>query len=148
MASARRTTRAARAPTLDAMPDYQRVTDQLARGVAPEELCATCPWSRPCVSPPEVSQAEFDAAVKTAADEGRAVMPGSGPAPGPARRDSKEIMAATMITVLAYGPRVTHGELCPVLRIRLAGMDGRAVSDSIREVMRGFHARPAATKPQ
>ena len=106
--------------------DYRKVKEELARGTAPELLCATCPWDRLCVTPPTMTREEIDREMAHAKAED-------------ATRDphGREMPVQMMVTALTYGGRDKMGVLCPVFALRLRGPDGRAVADGIRALMRG-----------
>lgn len=107
------------------MDDYKRVTEELAKGTAPELLCTTCPWDRLCVTPPAMSREEVDRKISEAEAKDRARDPlGTG------------LPAQMLMTAMAIGGRDQMGTLCPVFALRLRGPDGRTVADGVRGLMR------------
>ncbi len=104
--------------------DYVKVAAELKRGTPPDALCAVCPWHRPCVAPPAVSEAELSRKIDEAAKVDRRDRPGAVP-------------ASTLLAVAVYGTQAGAGEQCPVFAQRLAGPDGRKYADGIRAMMRG-----------
>lgn len=107
------------------MSAYQNVTEQLESGIAPDVLCATCPWDRLCVSPPSMSRQDVDSRIKAEAEKDKARRPG-------------EMPINTLLTALVVAGNATTGEQCPVFSLRLRGPDGRQIADAIRTHMRGL----------
>lgn len=106
--------------------DYDRVDQELARGTAPELLCATCPWDRLCIAPPAMSRQEIDQQLAAAQKKDDARNPGGTGMP-----------METLLTAAIYGGRDQMATLCPVFALRLRGPDGRGVADAVRTLMRG-----------
>jgi hypothetical protein len=104
---------------------YLEVDNELARGIPPEVLCATCPWDRLCVRPPSMTKAEIERAVKDAEARDEARDP-----------ERKAMPAGMLLTAMTLGGRDRMGELCPVFALRLRTPEGRRIADSIRGVMR------------
>lgn len=110
---------------------YDQVKAELDRGTPAELLCATCPWDRLCVEPPQMSsqdvQRHIDGAVRKASQQD----PESGsPLTG---------LLATMI----FSGKDSVGRLCPVFTLRLQGPDGRQIADGLRQQMRTWAEVPS-----
>lgn len=107
---------------------YADVRSQIKEGVPPEVICTTCPWSRPCMSPPDISSRQVTDAIRDMEREGR--KKGINPA--------QAILAAASV----YGGRDSAAQLCPVLLVRFTGPDGRRIADGMRETMRNWQEAP------
>jgi hypothetical protein len=107
------------------MSSYDSVARDLAAGVPAEVLCATCPWDRLCVSPPETTAQEIDQKVREAER-------------GDMERDPERrgLPTGMILAALALAGRDRSGEQCPVFALRLRGPDGRQIADGIRGMMR------------
>lgn len=102
--------------------DYAAVAAELKKGTPADALCAVCPWHRPCVMPPAVSEVELARKIDEASKVDRRDRPGNMP-------------ASTLLAVAVYGTQASAGEQCPVFARRLGGPDGRALGDVIRSYM-------------
>lgn len=117
------------------MTDYEPVKKALSEGLDPSMLCQTCPWDRPCITPPAMTAAEVKAHLDKAAreDEARLARTGGGGA------DScLSAIAGTLMTAMAYGGKDTAAQVCPVFALRLRSSAGRGIADSLRESMQGW----------
>lgn len=107
------------------MSGYSAVQAELDKGTPAELLCATCPWDRLCVQPPQMTKGEIDRklAEAQANDE---------------RRDplQKQLPVGTLMMALTLAGRDSSGTLCPVFALRLRGPNGRDVADGVRAMMR------------
>jgi hypothetical protein len=107
------------------MSGYKDVEDELAAGTPAELLCATCPWDRLCVQPPQMTKQQVDRQLDKAKSEDEAQPDGRNKMP-----------MATLMTTLMLAGKDKTGQLCPVFALRLRGPDGRQVADGIRSMMR------------
>lgn len=110
------------------MTDYSAVTSELDRGTPPELLCATCPWNRPCITPPTMTKRDIEQRVKEMA------------APGPMAElgDAKSNPLGGLLGALMFAGKDTAAQVCPVFVLRLSSEDGRAIADGIRNKMRNW----------
>jgi hypothetical protein len=107
---------------------HDQARKSLAEGVAPELVCATCPWDRLCVEPPTVSRAEIDRQLERSKAEDEARV----------RRNPEAIPLVTLTMAAILGGRDTSGRLCPVFALRLRGPEGRNLADVLRVQMQGW----------
>ena len=115
------------------MQDYESVTKALANGADPAMLCATCPWDRNCLNPPEMTRAEITRKIGEAAAEDRVAMSAARLA-----GDPTALPTATLMTAAIYGGKDTALQGCPVLGVRLRSADGRRLADAVRTLMQGW----------
>lgn len=115
------------------MSDYQAVQKALASGAEPSMLCATCPWDRNCVTPPEMTSADVEARMadakekdKQAAEQARL----SGKDPG--------MPFTSLMTVLTFAGKDTSAQVCPVFALRLKSSGGRRIADIVRGAMQSW----------
>lgn len=115
------------------MTNYEPVASELARGVEPAMLCATCPWDRNCLNPPAMSTADVEKVIDEAAarDEAKALAAQAEGRPVP-------MPTATLMMAAAYGGRDTALQACPVLAIRLRSADGRKAAETVRSLMQSW----------
>jgi hypothetical protein len=106
---------------------HEQAKKELANGTPAELICATCPWDRLCVMPPSMSSQEIERQIEDAKRKDEERDP-----------EQKSMPVGMLMTALAYGGRDQTGTLCPVFALRLRGLDGRQVADSIRTTMRSW----------
>lgn len=115
------------------MTDYQVVAKALAEGTEPGMLCSTCPWDRYCLTPPTMSKADVDKAIREAgaADDKAALdaVAAGKPAPMP---------TGSLLTALLIVGRDQQAYVCPVLSLRLRSSAGRGVADGLKGQMQGW----------
>jgi hypothetical protein len=112
------------------MTDYENVRLALAGGADPAFLCATCPWTRTCVSPPTMTRQEIDEHIQNAwATDARA----AGEAHAAGRQKAPPVGA--MVTALTLGGRDMMTPACPVFTLRLRSSDGRRLTDQLKGMM-------------
>jgi len=110
--------------------DYQAVQKALSGGADPAMLCATCPWDRNCITPPEMTAADIEARMKEGAaqDEKRAAEArAAGLDPG--------MPAGTLLTALMFAGRDISAYVCPVFSLRLRSSGGRRIADAFKGQM-------------
>ena len=115
------------------MTDYEPVRKALDSGIDPSMLCQTCPWNRPCITPPTMTRAEIDSQIKEAQkeDERRtAEATAAGKEPG--------MPVGMLVASIAFGGRDTQAHVCPVFVLRLQSSAGRGIADRLRESMQGW----------
>lgn len=113
--------------------DYQAVQKALGGGASPAMLCATCPWDRNCVTPPEMTSTEIDQRMQemAAQDEARlAQARAAGTEPG--------LPTATLLGAVIYAGKDTAAQVCPVFALRLKSSSGRKMADEFRNLMQGW----------
>jgi len=118
------------------MTSYESVSKALSDGLDPAMLCQTCPWDRPCITPPTMTRTEIDAAMEKAARDDQARIADaelSGE-----RLSATAAVAGTLMTAVAYGGRDTAAHICPVFALRLRSSAGRGIADSLRRSMQGW----------
>jgi hypothetical protein len=119
-----------------ATDDYGRLEDALAAGAEPAMLCATCPWDRYCVTPPTMTKADVDEALRkaTAEDDLRAQQ---------ARSQGKEppLPMGGLLTAITTGSRHRTASICPVFALRLRSGRGRDIVDGAKVLMQGWDDR-------
>lgn len=115
------------------MADYQPVQKALSEGLNPAMLCQTCPWDRPCISPPSMTKADVDAQINKAMKEDEARMEEQ-KALG---RDPGMPLGGLMMAV-TLGGKDTSAQICPVFALRLRSSAGRGIADRLRESMQGW----------
>jgi hypothetical protein len=108
--------------------DYQAVAKALAEGAQPAMLCATCPWDRNCVNPPEMTSGEVEQQIREAVAKDEAAM----------RADPAKVPAGTLLTALFMAGKDTAIQACPVLGVRLRSADGRGIADLVRNAMQSW----------
>lgn len=106
---------------------HEQAKKQLEAGTPAELICATCPWDRLCVEPPQMSSQEIKQHLDDATKQDEARDP-----------EKRGMPVGSLMTALVFAGRDTSGRLCPVFASRLRGPDGRAVADGIRQQMRTF----------
>lgn len=106
---------------------HEQAKKQLEAGTPAELICATCPWDRLCVEPPQVSNQEIQRHLDAAMAKDKEQDP-----------QQRGMPVGSIMTALVFAGRDTSGRLCPVFASRLRGPDGRAVADGIRQQMRTF----------
>lgn len=114
--------------------DFRRVAEALAAGADPAILCATCPWDRHCVNPPDMTTDEIKAQEEKAKrqDEETAAK---------ARAEGKEAGAmpiGSLMTMVMLSGRDTSASVCPVFAARLQSSDGRRIADLVRTTMQAW----------
>jgi len=114
------------------MADYEPVKKALSEGLDPAMLCQTCPWDRPCITPPVMTSAEIDAHMTKAAEEDKARAEKAG------RETGLGAVAGTLMAAVAFGGKDTAAQVCPVFALRLRSSAGRGIADSLRESMQGW----------
>lgn len=102
---------------------HEQAKAALAAGTPPELVCATCPWDRLCVEPPDMTAAEIDRKIKEAEAKDRL-------------RDPNAVPAGMLMTAMVFAGKDTAGKLCPVFSLRLR--EDRAVADVLRTAMRTY----------
>lgn len=114
------------------MTGYQAVQDALSGGADPSMLCATCPWDRNCVSPPDMTRADIDAAIERGEkiDEDAALKRGENP--------GTSMPLATLMTTMMFAGRENQAQVCPVFALRLRSSGGRQIADSVRASMQSW----------
>lgn len=122
------------------MADYKQVEQALADGVEPVALCASCPWDRYCISPPEMTRADVDAEMARAKQQDedsrlKALAEG---------RDAPLPMGV-LITSIAFGGKQHSATCCPVFVVRLRSSDGRVIVDGIKDAMREWDDNAVVT---
>ena len=113
------------------MNDFKTVSEELEAGTPPDVLCAMCPWTRTCVEPSGMTQAEYDRQIDKAKVEDNQR---SEDRRAEGKPDAGPPIMGQMMTMLALGSQVGSAKLCPVFAARFS-LD-RALSDSIRTAMR------------
>jgi hypothetical protein len=109
--------------------DYERVKEELAAGTLPQMICAICPWHRPCITPPEMSQATMTKLMDQAKQADLRADP----------QQEQFPMGQLLATVLTVNKDIT-ATMCPVLVQRIQGPDGRQLADVIRNLMQNWQA--------
>jgi hypothetical protein len=104
--------------------NYDAVERELASGTQPEVLCATCPWDRLCVQPPEMTKADIEAKMEEAKRQDEQ-QPGKG------------LPVGSLLTAITFAGRDQAGRMCPVFALTLRSPEGRKLADAIRQMMRG-----------
>lgn len=115
------------------MADYNPVAAALARGDDPAMLCATCPWDRNCVNPPEMTSGDIERTITEASARDKAEADAvrmAGGTPG--------LPAATLMAAAIYAGKDTVLQACPVLAIRLRSSDGRRLAETVRAAMQSW----------
>ncbi len=111
------------------MNQYRPVVDAMAAGTPHDLICATCPWDRLCIQPPEMTSDQVSTNIKKVKAEAEAL--------GASPHDR----AMTTITAAAiFGGRDQMGMMCPVFVARLRADDGRKLADQVRATMRAAAA--------
>jgi hypothetical protein len=104
--------------------NYEPVAQALARGDDPAMLCATCPWDRNCVNPPEMSAGDVSQKINESAEAAKAA--------------GADVGAATLMAVVVFAGKDTSLQACPVLAIRLRSSDGRKAAEAVRNLMQNW----------
>ena len=104
------------------MTNYHTVEEELKRGTSPDVLCATCPWDRLCITPPEMTKQQIDKHITEAGEKDKA---------------EDKMPVGALLTTLMFAGRDKTAHVCPVFALRLRGPDGRQVADQVRALMRG-----------
>lgn len=113
--------------------DYEPVRRALSEGLDAAMLCQTCPWDRPCVSPPTMTRAEIDAQIAEASsqDEARAAAArAAGRDPG--------LPTGMLLTAMTVGSADIQAQVCPVFALRLRSSAGRTIADRLRDSMQAW----------
>lgn len=115
------------------MSDYKRVQQALESGQEPHLICATCPWDRHCVLPPQMMRSEVEEANRKAREEEEqrawaASLLGKKP----------EFPIGTLMTAVIYAGRDVQAECCPVFALRLRTSAGKVVADNLKSLMQGW----------
>lgn len=111
------------------MSDYSAVSKALESGADPSMICRTCPWTRACITPPEM----------TAADVKAHLAEVSKPQPDQDRKDAAVgQLVGTLMGAMIFGGADTKAQVCPVFATRLRESSGRVIVDGIREQMVGW----------
>ncbi len=111
------------------MSDYSRVSDALAAGATPAQLCGTCPWDRLCVTPPELTKDEIDRTkTETIAEMKKA---------SPEDEASAGVMGQ-LLTTLFFSGKEREAQVCPVFVVRMRSSSGRVIADGIKAQMQGW----------
>ena len=120
------------------MSNYTAVTQALESGADPSMLCRTCPWTRQCITPPEMTAADVRAKIDEASKDPTLASGGD-------KKDNAigQIMA-TMFTSALFAGADTKAHVCPVFAMRLREESGRHVADSIRRSMQEWADAPAS----
>lgn len=105
------------------MNDYARVAEALKQGVTPSELCASCPWDRHCVHPPDFSAQDIEQGRQEAIDS---------------VEDEQGKLFAALLGLAVFAGRELLGETCPVFAVRLRSSGGRRISDTLKAAMRSW----------
>lgn len=108
------------------MSDYQPVKNAMEAGTPPELICASCPWDRLCITPPQMTGADVQRHIDKAKRED-------------AERDPEQrgMPMGTLMTTLLFAGKDTNAQLCPVFSLKLRSPEGRQVADMLRAEMRG-----------
>jgi hypothetical protein len=106
--------------------DYQSVKHAMEAGTPPELICASCPWDRLCITPPQMTGADIDRHIKAAEAKD-------------AERDplKQNMPVGLLMTTLLFAGKDTTAQLCPVFSLKLRSPEGREVADTLRVAMRG-----------
>jgi hypothetical protein len=115
------------------MSDYNAVKQALASGADPAMLCATCPWDRNCVSPPEMTAGDIEKKMTEASAQDQVAMLAAR-----ANGDTGAFPTATLVTAAIYAGKDTALQACPVLAVRLRGGDGRRLAETVRAAMQSW----------
>lgn len=116
------------------MSDYQAVTKALQNGADPTMICRTCPWTRQCITPPEMTAAD----VQDALDKAREPDPHLN---GDAKDKAMNQLMGTLLTSVLVGGADTRAQVCPVFATRLREETGRQIAEGIRQTMIGWVER-------
>ena len=112
------------------MNDYKTVTAEIAAGTPADVLCATCPWTRPCIEPAGLTKAEYDRDIAEAEqqDKERAEQQ---------RADGKDpgLPFGSVLAMIAKAPLLDAAKVCPVFGSRFQA--DRSLADTIRRIMKG-----------
>lgn len=107
------------------MANYESVAKALAEGTEPAMLCATCPWDRNCVNPPEMSAGDIRQKIDETAEAAKTAGHDAGTA----------VLTATVI----YAGKDTALQACPVLAVRLRSADGRKAAEGVKNLMQNWN---------
>lgn len=108
------------------MGGYDDVARALREGREPEMLCVTCPWNRPCITPPEMTSAEVDAEIRVGQAADKAAAETSG---------QRGVPTGLIIQTAIYAGRDTACQVCPVLALRIRTA-GEPIVKGLRAMMR------------
>lgn len=103
---------------------YDAVAQALARGDDPAMLCATCPWDRNCVNPPEMSAQDVRQKITETGEQ--------------AKTAGHDATAAVLMATVIYAGRDTALQCCPVLAVRLRSADGRKAAEAVKALMQNW----------
>jgi hypothetical protein len=121
------------------MASYTQVQEALAQGVEPSLICSTCPWSRPCIEPPEMTKSEIDKKLEEAQEQNEAVMKRTlGDDDDHVEGRALGSLMGTLMTTMLFAGKDTQATVCPVFVTRMQGSEGRKIADSIRSQMRAW----------
>jgi hypothetical protein len=101
------------------------VADALAAGADPKMLCQTCPWTRACVTLPEMTKADVDQHISEVTDHH-------------VEKDPASALIRTIMGVAIFGGRQNDAKVCPVFALRLKSSEGRSIAESVRTQMRAW----------
>lgn len=110
------------------MSNYDSVKAELDRGTPAELLCATCPWDRLCITPPQMTSDQVKKKIDEAAPAANMADP----------RKADEAFSRGLLSVMLYAGKDTQAQVCPVFAMRLSSLDGRSIADSVRAQMRDW----------
>ena len=117
------------------MNDYRAVSDALVKGASPAMLCATCPWDRYCISPPQMTRDEVQSRMKEAeAKDLVKEKAGEGKSSG--------VPINTILNLVTFASKDLEAMVCPVFALRLRGSDGRSIVDGLKANMKLWNDNP------
>ncbi len=126
--------------------DYDKVAEALADGTPPELICGTCPWTRSCIEPPEMNQADLEQMLE-AGVIGMATHSSMGEILEDMPEDLKAQLGdqaptevAQMVGRVMFGHKVNSAKVCPVLAQTLRESAGAEVATAIKNLMSGGSA--------
>lgn len=106
--------------------NYGPVREAMTAGTPLDLICSTCPWNRPCVDRPSMTEAE----VRQHTEDMSAAAVQSG-------RTGRDLFMAELVATAIYSGRDQMATVCPVFAARMQTDEGRQISDAIRTHMRG-----------
>ncbi len=98
------------------------IREALKTGADPHMICATCPWDRTCIRPPEMTTGDVEEALDPDTIKGEA---GEGEA----------FLYTSIVKVMTFVGRDTAAPICPVVADRLRSSGGKRIADTLRELM-------------
>jgi hypothetical protein len=115
------------------MAGYKRVQQALESGQEPSLICATCPWDRHCVLPPQMMASEIEEANRKAREEDdRRARAAS------LQGKKAEFPVGAIMTAAIFAGRDVQAECCPVFALRLRTSAGKTIADGLKSLMRGW----------